>query len=156
MDEEAELARFKWLLISGVAFLISAFFAWSELQYALRSRTVEAELVEVRETYTVGRRGRRVPKLEVEYRFTEEDGALRLERDDVSTDWPLPEADTVAVQYFPGAPGESRLAGHRNWIALVVFFGTLAVVAVAGWKLWREARAAIEQSNRFTRNRRRG
>lgn len=152
MDEEAELVKLKWLIFAGLAFLVSSFFAWTELRYALWSRTTEAEVVDVFETETIGRRGRRIPVLAVEYRFTDEAGVPRFERDEVARGWQPPANRRVAIEYFPGENGGSRLAGNRNWRSLVVFFGTLAVLAFAGWKLWREAREAVAQSDRFSRS----
>src|SRR3954454_13361875 len=118
MDLEQETRRFKLLLFFGLMFLVSTFFAYKELKYWLRGKTIRADLIDVRETTSSGRRRR--PMLVVEYGFTEPGATTRRrETDRVSTDWEQPADKSVTVQYLPGTDN-SRLAGHANLVAVVV------------------------------------
>jgi hypothetical protein len=146
MDLEEETRLFKILLFFGLMFLVSTFFAYKELKYWLRGRTIKADLIEVRETTSSGRR--RQPMLVVEYGFTEPGATTRRrETDRVSVDWEPPTDKTVMVQYFPGTD-DSRLAGHANVVAVVIFFASFAVTAFFVGRLWMEARQAVAEKHR--------
>jgi hypothetical protein len=69
---------------------------------------------------------------------------LRRESDRVSTDWERPAGKKLAVQYLPGTD-DSRLAGHANVVAVVIFFASFAVVAFFVGRLWLEARQAMAE-----------
>ena len=140
MDMDDELKRLKWLLISGVVFLISAFFSWREMTYAISGKEVDASLVRVYETTERGRRGRTIHKLAVEYEFKGSDGVVRKESDTISVDAPRPAGPTVAVQYLDGEAGRSRLAGNTQKFWLMIFFGSLAFIGYKIFKLVREAK----------------
>jgi hypothetical protein len=117
MDQDEELAKFKWILIAAIAFLVSSYFSYRELKYAVWGATAEATVTRAAETTEMGRRGRRRPMLVVEYTFSDGSTGQRSERDRVPIDWPVPEG-TVTVQYLPGVAGASRLAGHSNKFAV--------------------------------------
>jgi hypothetical protein len=121
VDQDEELAKLKKFIFSGVAFIISAFLSFSELKYALFSKTAEAKVTGTHDTAETGRQGRRIPLVAVEYQFTEADGTARSERDDVPVDFPLPSGGSVAVQYYPGVADSSRLVGQRS-LTWVYFF----------------------------------
>lgn len=98
MDTDAETKRFKWLLMAGMLFVVSAFFSWSELKYALFGKQVEARLVKVVDTTDPGRRGRAV--MAVHYEFADPDGTTRNETDRLPTTWDRPSGQTIPVQYI--------------------------------------------------------
>ena len=142
MDHREEVAKFKWLLFAGIAFLLSAYFSWHELKYAVWGATAEATIVRTFETTEAGRRGTRRHIRIVEYNFANEDGARRRERDDVSLDWTVPD-DKVTVQYLPGVEGSSRIKGNSNMLAVWIFLGCLAWLGFAGYRLYRQAGKAV-------------
>lgn len=138
MDADEETARAKWMLIVGLVFLVSAFFAWREMKYAVFGKEVNAQLVRVYETEERGRRGRRVDKLAVEYQFKDAgDGTIRKETDTLSINSPRPTGKTVPVQYMSGTPDRSRIKGHSNQIAVIIF---LACTAFFGFKIFQLVR----------------
>ena len=143
MDADQELTRAKWLLFSGLFFLVSCFMSYRELVYLVRGRVAQAA---VTKAYEVTQRGRfgvsQGTRLTVEYTFTEPDGTRRSDSDTVDTDWPLPSNESVPVQYTPGAGGRSRLSGHVNWAWIAIFVVSLGVMGVFGYRLWRVAHEA--------------
>lgn len=141
MDMDNEMARFKWLLVAGLVFVVSAFFSWRELKYAVVGKQADAKLVRVYETTESGRRGRRVEKLAVEYQFKEAGGATRKESDTIAADADRPAGPTVAVQYLDGSPGRSRLAGNGQRWWLLVFFGSLAFAGFKVFQVVRESKS---------------
>ena len=62
------------------------------------------------------------------------------ERDNASTDWQPPEGGSVPIQYIPGSPDSSRLAGHRNLTRVIAFFVSLGVMSLFLFKLYLEAK----------------
>lgn len=142
MDDENEVQKFKWLLIAILAFGISGWYSWTELRYATWGKTVDAEIVRMHETTRRSRRGITSTWLVIDYQFSEPGASVRSESDEVPNDNPRPEGGKVAVEYVPGKPGMSRLAGHRNVIAVVIFGLTLLWLAYQGFQLFREAREA--------------
>jgi hypothetical protein len=145
MDRDSELARAKWLLFSGVLFIVSCFICYSELMYFLRGKQTQATITKA---YEVANRGRfgisRGTLLTVEYTFTEPDGTRRADSDTVRPDWELPSNGTVPVQYTPGSEGRSRLSGHVNWFGIGFFVLSVGVLGVFGYRLWREASEATK------------
>ena len=158
MDEDEELRKLKWLLIGGLVFLVSGWFAFGEMRYALFGSTVQARIVDVSDTELVGRRGRRTPMRAIRYSFEESDGAQRTERDDVPLDWTPAEGETltagstVSVQYLSGKPDKSRLAGHKHSLPLAIFVVCLlGMLGFSVW-LWRHAHEAVH-GNPYRRRR---
>ena len=145
MDQDNELARFKWLLFAGIMFLISGYYSISELRFAVSGKTIEASLTQVKQTMSTGRRSR--PRLSFEYQFAEADGKTRSERDVVSVDWPAPTAGTVTIQYIPGVANASRLLGHSNMVWVYVFMGCSVAMAVSIYLLCRAANEPIRRGS---------
>ncbi len=112
-----EMQKVKWILAAGFVFLVSAFFSFNELRYLIWGKTVETRVQEKRIVENTSRRGGKVEQLRVAYQF-EDAGNRRSEYDMLPTDWPVPDEGNIAVQYIPGDPGSSRLAGHwsRMWV----------------------------------------
>ena len=143
MDEEEELAKFKLMLAALVAFLISGYFSYQELQYALFGKTATAQITRTFDTYSRGRRGRRIPKLGIEYRYTAANGELYDETEYVSPGYAVPADNQLVVQYRPGVENSSRISGTGNTFWVFIFFGCVAWLAYSGFKLYREASEAV-------------
>ena len=141
MDAGRELARAKWLILSGIVFLGSGCISWGEFIYLVAGQTAPATVTQVAApTVRFSRGGGR--SLEVTYSFTEADGTPRTGSDTVGRDVPVP-ASRTTVQYTPGKGGMSRLAGRTNWVALCVFGGSLLAVGVFGFLVVRRASAEV-------------
>jgi hypothetical protein len=141
MDMDDEMRRLKWLLLAGLILIVSAFFSWRELKYAVLGSTVDARLVRTYETTEGGRRGRSREKIAVEYEFTDKDGTVRKETDTISTSEPRPAGPTVLVQYRSGSPDASRLSGNSQRIWLLVFLGCIAFVGFKIWSIMKESKS---------------
>ena len=141
MDQDAEFKRAKWLLGAAGIFLISCFMAFDEMRYMILGRTSKGRITQVKPYSEPGRRGRTNQRLSVEYSFkTEPQGSILNERDNVSSDWQLPEGGSVPIQYISGSPDSSRLAGNRNMMWVIVFFGSLGIMSVFLFMLYLEAK----------------
>jgi hypothetical protein len=128
--------------------LISGFFAWHELKYAIFSKTALGTVKDISEVrgFHVAAGGK--PMLRVTYRFFDTSvSELRTEDDEIPISWPRPE-EHVAVAYLPGQRNESRIANHRNDVVVVLF--TLSLIIPAIWIafLYREARMAEQEAAR--------
>jgi hypothetical protein len=122
----------------GVAFLVSACFAFGEARYWAFGRTAQASVI------------RANPPDETEdaflirYGFTDaKTRGYREEVDAVPSHWgPPPQA--LSVEYIPGRPGVSRVVGNHSWMALG-FFALTSLGLLAGLAyLYRDARRAFE------------
>ena len=149
MDTDAEIARFKWLLVSGIVFLISGYFSYNELRFFVRGKTAEARVTRTRETQSGGRHSS--PVLSVEYQFTEADGTSRSERDQVAIGSAVTANDLITVQYLPGVEDSSRVLGNSRMGAVYLFLACLAWLSFSGYQLWREATDAVHGSGRRKR-----
>jgi hypothetical protein len=152
VDIDDETKQFKTILCFGLLFLVSSFFAWKELKYVVWGKVVDADLISTRQVTTTTRRGEQV-WLVVEYSFKESSGAERREKDRVSTDWSLPRGQTVPVQYLAGTD-DSRLVGHRNFVAVIIFVVSFAVTAFFVGRLWLEGKRYAEEKRRSASYRR--
>lgn len=143
MDDD-ELAKFKrsLLLLSGCAFLSSAFYFYQELKFTVWGATAEATVTRTFET-----KERRRQLLAVEYKFRDEDGKRYSERDDVPIDWPVP-VDVVTVEYLPGVDDSSRLEGHSSSAAVWIFLACTAWLAFSGYKIYKDASEAVHGKKR--------
>jgi hypothetical protein len=130
------------MLIAGVLFLVSAWYAFTEMRNMVWGRTTPAVVTGVRHTMSAG--WRRRPMQVFEYLFTDADGKTRNEQDEVSTDWPAPTA-SVDVQHIPGAGGVSRLKGHSNFMSVYFFAGSLLWIGVSLYRILREANEPIRR-----------
>ncbi len=140
IDEAEELKKFKWVLIVGIVFLVSACYSWVELKYLIWGQTVDAQVTNSFIATSTGRRGRKSEKLAVEYTFADSAAGPRSERDDVSTDWPVP-VGTVSVQYLPGVPDSSRLSGHTYMLAVWMLMISLILLVAFVVHMHRESNA---------------
>jgi len=120
-------------------FIVSTYFAYEELKYAIWGKTVSAQLLDVHNTRDIGGGGRSVAAIGVEYSFTDAERGARTEKDMVPTDWERPTGNEVLVEYIPGEKDASRIAGYRRVGSIVFFFGVLLVVGIFILKLAREA-----------------
>lgn len=136
MDTDAETKRFKWLLIAGILFVVSAFFSWSELKYALFGKQVEARLVKVVDTTDPGRRGREV--MAVHYEFADSDGTTRNETDRLPATWDRPSGQTIPIQYLSGSPDSSRVVGNTRRVWILIFLGSLVFFGFKVFQIYRE------------------
>src|SRR4029079_17558591 len=107
-----------------------------ELKYAVRGKTADAEITDVREIPAMRRSG---PRLEIHYTFTDAEGNIRTEHETIPADTPPPETDKLPVQYLPGVEKSSRIAGRARIEAVFFFFGSLLWLAWSMFKLAREA-----------------
>src|SRR5262245_14702312 len=111
MDRDEEIRRAKWVLICGFLFLISICLTYRELVFLVRGRTAQATILR---TYEIERRGRfgqpTGTRLVVEYQFVDSQGNTRTDSDEVTPEWGIPAAGTIAVCFTPGLDGKSRLA----------------------------------------------
>jgi hypothetical protein len=137
-----ELAKFKRILLAGVVFLISAYYSYQEIKFAIWGATAEATVTRTFETKV-----KRRQLLAVEYKFSDEDGKRYSERDDVPIDWPVP-ASVVTVQYLPGVDDSSRLEGHSSSAAVWIFLACSAWLAFSGYKIYKEASEAVHGTKR--------
>jgi hypothetical protein len=152
VDRDEELARFKWLLMTGVIFLVSALLSYTELKYLLWGKSAQGKVTKSFES-RVGDVGLlRSPQLAVEYTFTDA-GTQRNEADSVPLDWPLPADGTVVIEYLAGSPNASRLQGHRHLWPVVFFSVALIAVGFFSFRLYREAREAVYGKRRPQRQR---
>ncbi|MBX3357912.1 MAG: hypothetical protein KF745_05745 [Phycisphaeraceae bacterium] len=137
MDADHELWRFKFAFVAFVVFIVSFFASCSELKYFTHGKTAEAHLGRAAVVTSRGRFGTRRQKLQIDYVFQDGDGSTRRESDTVATSWPVPEGDTIPVQYIPGSPGDSRLEGHSQAVFVYIFFASLAWLAFLGFRFWK-------------------
>lgn len=149
MDQDEELAKFKSILFSAVVFLISAYFSFGELKFAVWGKTAEAKISRTHETKSAGRRSR--PMIQIEYQFTEADGTGRSERADVAIDWPVPTTGVMTVQYLPGVADSSRPLGQSKMMAVYIFLASLAGLGFNGYKLCKLANEPVRGSGRGRR-----
>ena len=143
MEDNAELAKFKWLLLGGAIFLLSFCFTYEEVVYLINGHEIQAN---VTKAYVVTKRGS--SRLTVDYTFTEPDGTFRKGSDTVSPDWPLPQSGTVLVQYTAGADGSSRLAGHIYWLGVSIFTVSILFMGIGIYNLVQEANEDVKPRKR--------
>ena len=103
----------------------------------LRAKTADAQINEIRETISTGRR--KTPMLSIRYTFAEADGTVRSEFDSVAVSWVPADAQTVKIQYLPGVDKSSRI--HASERLMVVYFFSASVVWL-GYSIFKIAREA--------------
>ena len=130
-NEDNHVWRFKYALIFGILFLVSAYQSWQELVYLVRGRTARANATE-NYTQSSGRFMQNKHRV-LEYSFSEEGGLARRGADTFSIEEPVP--GQVLVQYTPGTNGRSRLQGHVGWVWIAFFSISIAGLAWAGYRL---------------------
>jgi hypothetical protein len=131
MDPDEEAKKFKWLLRFGIGLLVTSFFAWGELTYAVFGKNADATITKVERVQ--GRRGSEVTA--ISYRFTDSTGAERTGSDVMDADWDGPRKGTIPIVYRSGPDGKSRLAGHVNWIGIIAWltFFVPTIWVVGSW-----------------------
>lgn len=138
MDIQAERLKAKWLLIAIAGFIITGCLSWVELKYAIWGVSTYGNIIEVRETYEVGSRGRHIPKQNVHYSFEDRVGQLHDEHENVSMKFPIP-AEKIAVQYLPGVKNSPRIRSWTYQIPVWIFTGCILFLAVVLARLAHEA-----------------
>ena len=143
MDTESETKNLKLILVAGLTFLFSAYFAYVELKYATSGKTAEATVDSIGEAR--GRRGRTTTVAYYHYR----DAAGNLRHGSVPLDesHSLGSGDAVTVQYLADT---SRIAGQRNTAALVIFFVSLVAMLAGGFLFWRHVRESTRPPKPYT------
>ncbi len=148
VDEDAEQRKAGLLLAAVVAFLISGWYSFNELKYALKSTTVTATVTRTYEFTVPTRHGQSGPRLGIEYTFTDTEVVSRQDKDWVPLPSKLRGEPGVDVQYLPGENGDSRLAVNRSVLGPLFFLGSLAFLAFSLVRLIREANAPIPRKRR--------
>jgi hypothetical protein len=147
MELFSQLSRFRWILAAIVVFLISGCMTWGELIYLVSGRNAEADIVKINEVTRRGRFGIPRQSLVVNYSFAEADGTRRTGADTMSADWTAPSSGKVPVRYTPGANGNVRLVGNVNWLSIILFGVSVAIIGFFGFRLWSEATEASRERN---------
>jgi hypothetical protein len=141
MDAEDEAWKFKALLVVALIFVVSAFLSYVELKYMMAGRTTDATVEKVAE-YASRRGGYRT----VYYNYRDPAGNLRHGSDTLGRFDDAPETgDTVVIDHLDDA---SRLHGHRQGGALMIFFGSLFALVVGGVLFWRHIEQAVKPTSR--------
>ena len=135
MDTDSEVAKFKWLLIAGVAFLVSGYFSYHEIKYMTWGKVADGIVTEARQTTSTGRRGRRIHKLRVDYQFPDDTGAQHASYGSLAVDAPYQSGSPIKIQYLRGAAEVSRINGEEQKWSLFVFFGSLIGMAYGIWQI---------------------
>ncbi len=147
MDDD-EMKQVKFYLGLCVFFLMSMWYSWQEVKYAVWGETSSATVTEVREASS-GRRGRRV--LQVSFRYSDADGHSVSEAQMLPLSTVLSEGEEITVEYLPGAEDSARVEGTANLFAVYIFLGSLLVMAFVGFRIWKMAHDAVHGSGRRRR-----
>ncbi len=142
------------LIVVPALLVVSTYLAWWELRFFVQGRTTEATVDRVEEIrLRSGLFGGSYR--DVHYSFPDGDSdRLRSERDELPASWPRP-GHVVRVEFVPGLPGGSRVAGHRHIGFTIFFVVTVIGSAVYVGLLLREARRVVNEQARFESERRR-
>jgi hypothetical protein len=134
-EEDREYFKLYSLLFGIGLFVVSAFYSFNELDYAIRGRTAAATSMRKHETTNGHRNGPTV--LNVQYEFPDTDGTVRKEYDIVPLDWTFPAATPLQIQFIPKSAYSSRLAGHTHPFWVFTFFASFIPIGYACYKFWR-------------------
>ncbi|HEY7090280.1 MAG TPA: hypothetical protein VH518_19440 [Tepidisphaeraceae bacterium] len=138
MDPDEEARKFKIGAVVVIAFLISTFMSCQELKYSTSGKTAQATADRVYQTTSP----RGVVTKHVQYHYHDEGGHLRNANDTVPNDWTPPKNETITIEYLSDT---SRIAGHRNYLALTIFFASLGAMIVGGILFVRHVREATKK-----------
>ena len=138
MDFQAERLKAKWLLIAIAGFIISGCLSWVELKYAVWGVAAQGRVIEVRQTYEVGGRGRHIPKQNVHYTFRDISGQFHDEHENMSVNFKVPEK-LIAIQYLPGVKNSPRIKIWKYQIPVWIFLGCIVLVSIGIARLAYEA-----------------
>ena len=149
-DSDEETTHATLIIYALVIFVVSCYFTFVEMKYAVWSKTAAAMITNVREESIRARRSMSGTKkvLRVSYEYTEADGTRRSETDDISIHWDGPRFGAVTVQYFAGVDHSSRIKGTGNVAFVVVFAASMAGLGFCGYKVWRIASNAVHGRSR--------
>ncbi|MCA9081312.1 MAG: hypothetical protein KDA58_12185 [Planctomycetaceae bacterium] len=154
MNDDSELQKFKFVLIAGIFFLVSAWYAAQELRYAVFSTRTDAVVNETRIEIVKERRGRRikrtveVPKLAISYQYADASGSTVHGEAMADPDANFEPGQTIAVQYLDGVDDSERIVALTSLWSVYAFLGSLAVMGYFIWQMAREANAPIPTSRR--------
>lgn len=126
-SESEETRQIKLILFVGLAFLISGWLSCGEIKYMVWGQQGEATVTSVKKVANPSRHGRR-EVIAVQYAWSEKGGLHRKDVMNMNPESAPARGDKLSIDYLPGAKG-SRLRGQANYVALVFFFGLLAVMA---------------------------
>ncbi len=149
MDDENELAKAKWVLIFGIFFLVTTYFAINEMRYITFARQSDGVVTGVKATVAIGRRGRRIPKLQVDFQFTDQSGTLKAGKQELSPDADVPTVGGIRVEYLAGVEGSARILrpGSSTW-PIGCFAAAVFALGFFIIKLAREANAPIKTTRK--------
>ena len=140
VDVDDEVKNAKFMLFAFVAFLFSGYYSYVEMKYAIWGSDADATIVSIKETSVMRRRGRREPKLSVEYSFSDSEGQTHTAKENVPIDWE-PAGETVPIEFIQGAEVRSRIAGQTSLFMVWVFLACLLWLGFSLFKLIKEANA---------------
>lgn len=151
-DDSARLAV--WIVLFLI-FIVSAWFSWREVKYAVWGRTAQAEVFRIRKYQdNRDRHPRDTPIADVRYRWTDRNDGDRNDAMLVPLDSAPIVGEMIAIDYLPGEK-TSRLTGDRNLWAIGFVLLTSAALSVWFVKTWRDgtrrskpARPHVEQPER--------
>ncbi len=134
-EEDREYLKLYALLFGIGLFVVSAFYSFNELDYAIRGHTSAATLISKHQTNRGSRNGPTL--LEVWYEFPDTDGTIRKEYDFVPLDWNFGTGSPLQVQFIPKSAYSSRLVGHTHSFWVIMFFASFIPIGYACYKFWR-------------------
>lgn len=146
---EEEVNHAGWFIFAVGALLVCGYYTVVEMTYTFWSKSANATITDTRqERIRTGRYGHSRPVLRVSFAFTEADGTLRSETEQVSVHWHVPKSGTVAIQYFPGINRSARIRRTGGVGYVVVFFASIAGLGFCGYRIWRMASDAVHGRSR--------
>ncbi|MBX3450623.1 MAG: hypothetical protein KF777_13735 [Planctomycetaceae bacterium] len=148
MDVEAERFRAFLCFLAVVAVCISGYHTVRDARYFLVGKTAVGRVTNVRETIDASsRRPRRM--LRADYEFADSTGKAVAAHEQLPLGFPITIDERVTLEYLSGVNNSARLTGRQNWLAIIVFVGSL--LAIAGGLTWliREANRPITARSRF-------
>lgn len=125
-------------MLAVVVFLISGWYSFQEMRYAVWGRTVEGTVTQVehRQERVYRRRwGSRTRHFTaVTVQFLGVDNTVQSGEFRESGAHAIRPQQQLKVQYIPGDYHMVRLSGEQNWFAIIFFFGGL--IAMVGTIVW--------------------
>jgi hypothetical protein len=144
MDVEAERFRALLWFAAVVAVCFSGYYTVRDARYFLAGKTTTGRVTNVRETIDMSsRRPRRM--LRADYEFADAAGNTLAAHEQLPLGFPILIDERVSLEYLPDIGNSARLTGRQNWLAIIVFVGSL--LAIAGGLAWliREANQPLSR-----------
>lgn len=117
-------------VVGVILFIGSGIVSFNELRYKFWGKTTTARIVSTRPvTSPRTRYGRSRKWMAVKYTWKDEARHERTDSSRMHELWQTPEDGTIRIDYRPYAKS-SRPCGNANKVALVLFFGSTAVMIV--------------------------